>query len=134
MRVTNLNPADTIGASAWLIEFMENGDHTLLLDAGTHPGMEGSKGLPRYSQVANADVEAIALSHCHHDHCGSLPVALRHFPRARVLMTEPSYFIVERVLHNSVNVMKRQRVEQGICDYPLYSHEEIDELSYLFQG
>ena len=131
MRVTNLNPADTIGASAWLVE---TGGHTLLLDAGTHPGMEGREGLPRYSQVADADVEAIALTHCHHDHCGSLPVALRHFPRARVLMTEPSYFIVERVLHNSVNVMKRQRVEKDIWDYPLYSHEEIDELSYLFQG
>jgi len=129
--VTNLNPADTIGASAWLVE---TGGHTMLLDAGTHPGMEGRDALPLYSQVGGADVDAIALSHCHHDHCGSLPVALRHFPRARVLMTEPSYFLVERVLHNSVNVMKRQRAEQGIWEYPLYDHEEIDELSYLFQG
>ena len=131
VRVTNLNPADTIGASAWLVEL---GRHRMLLDAGTHPGSEGRSALPLYSQAAEADVDAIAISHCHHDHCGSLPVALRHFPRAKVFMTEPSYFLVERVLHNSVNVMKRQREEQGITEYPLYHHREVDELSFLFQG
>jgi len=131
VRVTNLNPADTIGASAWLVE---TGGHHILLDAGTHPGEEGRSALPLYSTVADVDVEAIAISHCHHDHCGSLPVALQHFPRARVVMSELSYFLVERVLHNSVNVMKRQREERGIADYPLYHHREIDELSYLFQG
>ncbi len=131
MRITNLNPADTIGASSWLVE---TGGHHILLDAGSAPGVEGREGLPLYSQVADADIEAVAISHCHQDHCGSLPVALRHFPRARALMTEPSYFLIERVLHNSVNVMKRQRVEQGIAEYPLYHHGEVDELSYLFQG
>ncbi len=131
MRITNLNPADTIGASAWLVE---TGGHRILLDAGTAPGVEGRAGLPLYSQVADQEVDAIAISHCHQDHCGSLPVALRHFPRARVLMTEPSYFLIERVLHNSVNVMKRQRIEQNILDYPLFHHNEVDEISYLFQG
>jgi len=130
VRVTNLNPADTIGASAWVVE---TGGHSILLDAGTHPGKEGRAALPLYD-LAPAQIEAIAISHCHHDHCGSLPVALRHFPRARVLMTEASYFLIERVLHNSVNVMKRQREERGIAEYPLYHHRELDELAYLFQG
>jgi Cft2 family RNA processing exonuclease len=79
-------------------------------------------------------LDAIAISHCHHDHVGSLPVALRHFPHAHVLMTELSYFLVERVLHNSVNVMKRQRNELGLKDYPLYSHDEVDEIAARFQG
>ena len=131
VRVTNLTPADTIGASAWLVE---TDGHRILLDAGTCPGVEGRAGLPLYSQVAEQDVDAIAISHCHQDHCGSLPVALRHFPQARVLMTEPSYFLIERVLHNSVNVMKRQRTERNIPDYPLFHHNEVDEFSYLFQG
>jgi Cft2 family RNA processing exonuclease len=38
------------------------------------------------------------------------------------------------VLHNSVNVMTRQRDESGIKDYPLYSHDEVDDLSPRFQG
>ena len=49
-------------------------------------------------------------------------------------MTELSYFLVERVLHNSVNVMKRQRDELGIKEYPLFSHEELDETAHLYQG
>ena len=69
-----------------------------------------------------------------HDHVGSLPVALRYFPKAHVLMTELSYFLVERVLHNSVNVMKRQRDELGIREYPLFSHGEVEEVAPLFQG
>ena len=65
---------------------------------------------------------------------GSLPVALRHFPQAHVLMTELSYFLAERTLHNSVNVMKRQRDELGLKEYPLYSHDEVDDLAPRIQG
>ena len=43
VRVTNLNPADTIGASAWLVE---TAGHRILLDAGSSPGVEGRAGLP----------------------------------------------------------------------------------------
>jgi Cft2 family RNA processing exonuclease len=49
-------------------------------------------------------------------------------------MSELSYFLVERVLHNSVNVMKRQRDECGIKEYPLFGHDEVDEIEPLFQG
>jgi Cft2 family RNA processing exonuclease len=59
---------------------------------------------------------------------------MRNFPKAHVLMTELSYFIVERVLHNSVNVMVRQRDELGIREYPLYTHNEVDDLAPQFQG
>jgi Cft2 family RNA processing exonuclease len=132
MRITNLNPADEIGASAWLIEL---DGRRLLLDAGTDPKREGRASLPLYDKITGGDeLDAIAISHCHHDHVGSLPVALRHFPQAHVFMTELSYFLVERVLHNSVNVMKRQRDELGITEYPLYSHDEVDDIAPLFQG
>lgn len=131
MRITNLNPDDAIGASAWLLDI---DGHRLLMDAGTHPKLEGHASLPRYPDIAGQEVDAIAISHCHHDHVGSLPVAIRHFPEAHVLMTELSYFIVERVLHNSVNVMLKQREELGIREYPLFTHREVDEIAAMFQG
>jgi len=56
------------------------------------------------------------------------------FPKAHAMMTELSYFIIERILHNSVNVMTRQRDELGIKDYPLYSHDEVDDIAPVFQG
>ena len=131
MNITNLNPDTDIGASAWLVEV---DDHRILLDAGMHPKREGREGLPLFGKAGNVDLDAIAISHCHHDHVGGLPVACRHFPKAHVLMSELSYFIVERVLHNSVNVMTRQRDELGIREYPLYTHDEVDDIAPLFQG
>ena len=113
---------------------MEMDDHKILLDAGMHPKREGRDALPKFSKAGVHDLDAIAISHCHHDHVGSLPLAVRHFPRAHVVMTELSYLLIERVLHNSVNVMTRQRDELGIKDYPLYSHDELDEIAAFFQG
>src|SRR5262245_45811102 len=131
MRIVNLNPDSDIGASAWFVEMEE---HRLLMDAGIHPEREGRAGLPLYDLIRTEELDAIAVSHCHHDHVGSLPIALRYFPKAHVLMSELSYFLVERVLHNSVNVMTRQRDECGIKEYPLFSHDEVDEIEPLFQG
>jgi len=131
MRIINLNPDTDIGASAWFVDIE---GHRLLMDAGMHPKRDGREGLPSFKFVQTEDVDAIAISHCHHDHVGTLPVALRYFPKAHVLMTELSYFIVERVLHNSVNVMTSQRDELGIREYPLYTHDEVDDIAPMFQG
>ena len=131
VNIINLNPDTDIGASAWLVEI---DNHRILLDAGMHPKREGRDGLPLFAKAGNNDVDAIVVSHCHHDHVGALPVALRHFPKAHVLMSELSYFIVERVLHNSVNVMTRQRDELGIREYPLYTHDEVDDIAPRFQA
>lgn len=131
MRIINLNPTPEIGASGWFVE-MDN--HRILLDAGMHPKLEGRESMPLFDRIKDEELDAVAISHCHHDHVGSLPVALRRWPQAHALMTELSYFIVERVLHNSVNVMKRQRDERGIKDYPLFSHQEIDDMAHIFQG
>ena len=131
MRIANLNPGTDVGASSW---FVEIDGHRLLMDAGTHPKREGRDSLPLYQTIKKEDVDAIAISHCHHDHVGSLPVAMRQFPKAHVLMPELSYFLIERVLHNSVNVMTRQREELGIKEYPLFSHDEVDGIAPLFQG
>jgi Cft2 family RNA processing exonuclease len=129
MRITNLNPDTNIGASAWFVEIDGN---RLLLDAGVHPKIEGRGGLPIFRAIEREEVDAIALSHCHHDHVGALPIAIRHFPKAHVFMTDLSYIIAERVLHNSVNVMTRQREELGIQEYPLYTHDEVEDIMPIF--
>ncbi len=131
MRIINLNPDAEIGASSW---FVDVEGHTVLLDAGVHPKREGRAALPLFNRIAKEDLDAVVITHCHHDHVGALPVALQQFPNAHVLMTELSYFLVERVLHNSVNVMERQRTELGINEYPFFTHEQVDDLAPVFQG
>jgi len=131
MRIINLNPDTEIGASAW---FVEMDGHRLLMDAGAHPKREGRASMPLFSAIANEDLDAIALTHCHHDHVGSLPVVVRQFPKAHILMPELSYYLIGRVLHNSVNVMIRQRDDAGVKDYPLYTHRELEDIEPRFQG
>lgn len=106
----------------------------LLMDAGMHPKRDGGDALPLYPLVDGKELDAIAISHCHHDHIGTLPVAKRYFPTARVLMTELSGCLAGRVLHNSVNVMIRQREEYGIRDYPFFTHDQVEDIEGQFQG
>jgi Cft2 family RNA processing exonuclease len=131
MRIVNLNPDTDIGASAWFVE-MEG--FNLLMDAGMHPKRDGRAALPLYSAIENEDLDALAITHCHHDHVGSVPVAMRYFPKAHVLMTEMSRHIIGRVLHNSVNVMIRQREELGLQEYPFFNHEQVEDNEDQFQG
>jgi Cft2 family RNA processing exonuclease len=131
MKILNLNSDTDIGANSWFVEF-EN--HNIILDAGTHPKREGFKSLPNFNLVRNREVDAIAISHCHHDHIGALPVAFKYWQKAHILFTDLSYFIAERVLHNSVNVMEKKRDETGIKEYPLYTHDEIEKLNTIIQG
>ncbi len=126
MRIVNLNPADDIGASAW---FVGVDGFNLLMDAGAHPKRDGLSATPMYDRIRDEDLDAIAISHCHHDHVGTLPMAVRYFPAAHVLMSELSGAIVDRILHNSVNVMSRQRDELGIKEYPLFTHKEVEGIS-----
>src|SRR4029450_1106284 len=108
------------------------GSHRLVLDCGMHPKDTGEDALPNFKAIAGQEVEAILISHAHQDHIGTLPVLMRRFPTARVFMTEATAEIGNVLLHNSVNVMTRQREEIGRAvagSYPLFTHRETDRAS-----
>lgn len=94
-----------------------------------HPKHTGEDALPNFKAIADRDIDAILMSHAHQDHIGTLPLAMRRFPRARVFMTEATAEVGSVLLHNSVNVMTRQREEIGEMSYPLFTHREIDRAS-----
>ena len=94
-----------------------------------HPKNTGDDALPNFKAIGDSEVEAILMSHAHQDHIGTLPVAMRRFPRAQIFMTEATAEVGSVLLHNSVNVMTRQREEIGEMLYPLFTHREIDRAS-----
>src|SRR6058998_4058775 len=94
-----------------------------------HPKNTGEDALPYLKAIAGRDIEAILISHAHQDHIGTLPLIMRRFPRARVFMTEATAEVGSVLLHNSVNVMTRQREEVGEASYPLFTHRETDRAS-----
>jgi Cft2 family RNA processing exonuclease len=49
-------------------------------------------------------------------------------------MTTSSRMLIERMLHNSANVMMRQKEEDNIPDYPLFTHDDIDRCAKRISG
>ena len=126
MKFLNLTRRTEIGANSY---YLEIGGHRLVLDCGMHPKNTGEDALPYLKAIAGRDIEAILISHAHQDHIGTLPLIMRRFPSARVFMTEATAEVGSVLLHNSVNVMTRQREEVGEASYPLFTHRETDRAS-----
>jgi Cft2 family RNA processing exonuclease len=131
MKFTNLTRRTEIGANSY---YLELDGHQLVLDCGMHPKLEGEEALPNFKQLPDQRLDAIIISHAHQDHIGTLPVLMRQQPHARVFMPEATAAIGDALLHNSVNVMTRQREELGVMLYPLFTHRETDRASDLWQS
>ena len=130
MEFLNLTRHVEIGANCYALTLA---DRTVILDSGMHPKQEGVLALPDFAQLGTSRLaegrgpaSAIFLSHAHHDHIGSLPILTRNLPSAPVFTTVATAVLGEIMLHNSVNVMSRQREENGLMEYPLFTHREVD--------
>ncbi len=131
MKLIDLNRGGGIGANS---HFVQLGDLRVLVDCGLNPKKVGRAATPDLSPLRGAPLDLIIITHCHLDHIGSLPVVMREHPNTPVIMTQASRMLIERMLHNSANVMMRQREEDNIPDYPLFTHEEIDRCGARLTG
>lgn len=131
MKLTDLNRDGGIGANSL---FVQLGDLNILVDCGLHPKRVGRVAAPELRGLRQQTLDLIIITHCHLDHIGSLPVVMREHPNTPVIMTSSSRMLVERMLHNSANVMLRQKEEEQIPDYPLFTHEEIDRCAKRMTG
>ncbi len=131
MKLTDLNRDGGIGANSL---FVQLGDLNILVDCGLHPKRVGRAATPDLKPLRGLTLDLIIITHCHLDHIGSLPVIMREFPNTPVIMTTSSRMLVERMLHNSANVMMRQREENDIPDYPLFTHDDIDRCGPRITG
>ena len=130
LKFINLTRRTEIGANSY---YLEIGGQRVVLDCGMHPKNNGEEAQPNFKAIADREIDAILISHAHQDHIGTLPVLMRQHPSARSFMTETTAEIGNTLLHNSVNVMTRQREEIGATLYPLFTHREIDRASDLWR-
>jgi Cft2 family RNA processing exonuclease len=128
----NLTRRTEIGANSY---YLEIGSARLVIDCGMHPKNVGEDALPNFKPIVNRRLDAILISHSHQDHIGTLPLLMRRQPGARVFMTEAAAEIGDVLLHNSVNVMTRQREELSPAAagfYPFFTHREVDRVAGLW--
>lgn len=119
--LTNLTRANEIGANSYLLEI---DGHNLVLDTGMHPKLEGWEATPLLNVTKNKKIDAIFITHAHLDHIGSLPLFHRAHPEANIFMSEPTSYLADPLLHNSVNIMKKKI--SSFKGYPLFTHGEVD--------
>src|SRR5688572_7773632 len=131
MKLTDLNRDGGIGANSL---FVQLGDLNILVDCGLHPKRVGRVATPDLKALRGITLDLIIITHCHLDHIGSLPVVMREHPNAPVIMPISSRMLIERMLHNSANVMMRQKEEDNIPDYPLFTHDDIDRCAKRLTG
>lgn len=126
MKLIDLNRHGGIGANA---TFIQLGGFNVLIDCGLHPKKLGYDALPDFEPIEHLDLDLIVLTHCHLDHLGSLPVVSAYHPDTPIITSAPNAVLAPRMLRNSINVMKRQREEHGIREYPLFLHRDIAQLN-----
>ncbi|PTY06961.1 MBL fold metallo-hydrolase [Opitutaceae bacterium EW11] len=131
MKLIDLNRDGGIGANSL---FVQIGDLNILIDCGLHPKKVGRLATPDLSPLRGVRLDLIVITHCHLDHIGSLPLVMRDHPKTPVVMTTSSRMLIERMLHNSASVMTRQKEEENIPEYPLFTHEEIDRCAPRMTG
>jgi Cft2 family RNA processing exonuclease len=129
MKLTDLNRQGGIGANSLLLQI---GGFNVLVDAGLNPKTPGLGALPDFKLLKNVHLDLIIITHCHLDHIGGLPVVMRQHPKVPVLLTATSRMLIEKMLHNSANVMQKQKEEDNVPGYPLFTHEDIERLSGRF--
>ncbi len=120
IRYRALGDAGEMGASAHLVTV---DGAALVLDAGLHPR---HRRLPDYGPAQAASPLAIVLSHAHMDHVGSLPVARRLLPRARIYCTQTTRSLARVALRHHVERDRGYAATTGL----LYSRDEVESLTF----
>src|ERR1700740_670543 len=129
MRFINLTRQNEIGANSY---FLEINGRKIVLDAGLHPKKFGEEAIPNYRRVADGGTDAVFIIPADQDHLGSLPLLTSPQPKAKVFVPPATARLTEIMLHNSVNVMSRQRDELALTSYPLFRHREADQSRELW--
>ncbi len=127
--IQDLNFEKDIGANCL---FLEVGPFKFIIDAGMDPKRLGNKALPNFDVLKPNSIDFIALTHCHLDHLGGLPILAKKQPQAQVLVSYPTSLLAPLMLENSYSVMCRQKEEKSIAEYPLFTKESIAALQKRF--
>jgi Cft2 family RNA processing exonuclease len=131
INIIDLNRQGGIGANSHYIEI---GQWKAVVDVGLHPKFTGYEALPNFKKIPDDTLNVILVTHAHLDHLGALPSLAQRHPDAKILMSSGTAMIAPRMLRNSVQVMKTQRAELGISEYPLYTNYDIKQIEERIIG
>jgi len=126
MNIKFLGASGTVTGSSYLL----NSDSVqVMVDFGMFQGVSEVEELNRRPLDFNpAQVEALFLTHAHLDHCGRIPVLVRHGFRGKIYATESTIALTEVILKDSAKIARYDNSAN-----PLYGDKDVDKTLQLFE-
>lgn len=108
VRITVLGGGQQVGRSAFLLETSES---KVLIDCGLSPG--GRSGLTQFPRIdtrvaETLDLDAVAISHAHLDHCGFVPYLFKYNYRGPVFCLEPTATLMTMLQLDYIDVTGKE--------------------------
>ncbi|MFA4818466.1 MAG: MBL fold metallo-hydrolase [Patescibacteria group bacterium] len=137
MRVTFYGAAEGVTGSKHLVEI---GKYKVLLDCGSFQGRRRlTRELNSKLPFAAEDLTAVILSHGHLDHCGSLPMLLKHGYQGQIFATAATRDITRWMLKDSAHIqladlqyMRKHHIEGSELAEPLFTIDDVDSTMAKF--
>lgn len=139
MRISFYGADRTVTGSCHLVE--TNGLR-VLLDMGLYQGhRDEARRINEYLPFDPRTIDAIVLSHGHLDHCGKLPVAMKHKFRGPIFATPATCEVARVVLQDSAKIQeedveylnRRSREPGGPMVEPLYTFSDVGAVLKAFR-
>jgi len=140
MRIQFCGADRTVTGSCHLIEI--NGLR-ILLDCGLYQGpRDQARRLNTYLPEDAKNIDVIILSHGHLDHCGKLPVVVRHGFNGPIYCTPATAAVARIVLEDSAEIQvenvtylnRRTRAPNDQAVEPLYTPRDIPDVLNRFKN
>lgn len=113
----------------------------ILIDCGLFQGlkelrMKNWEPLP----INVKDIQVLLLTHAHLDHCGYLPLLVKHGFRGKILMTPPTRDLAEIILRDSAKIQEEDAMQANMGGYsmhkpalPLYNEKDVETALRYFE-
>jgi metallo-beta-lactamase family protein len=134
-----LGAASTVTGSKHLLKTPEK---NILVDCGLFQGikslrLKNREPLPKIP----GGIDLVILTHAHLDHCGYLPLLVKHGFGGKVLMTPPTKDLAEIILRDSAKIQKEDTERanrEGFSKHkpalPLYTLKDVEEAIKHFEA
>ncbi len=119
--------------------FLDTGHHKVIFDCGMFQGRTDKDFNFEPFPFNPADIEYVFLSHAHIDHCGRLPLLVKHGFQGKIISTKATRDLVRILLADSAKVQEEdfercERRHRDDCNKKmLYTEAEAEDVMQYFE-
>lgn len=139
MTITSYGAAGEVTGAKHLIEVAGK---KILLDCGMFQGLHEELHHHNAALLFDAsEIDAVILSHGHLDHCGSLPMLVRHGFKGKIYATPATRDVAELIMRDCAHIQaqdaeyENRHLKKGQPPVvPLYTNEDVDRVMPLIEN